>query len=85
MRTTFDCVLNSYGFGIRSSEIACDLRFANELEMGLKYCLPSDLERVNTCTPFDGPCCVFSEVSYLPLPFPSTVTSRLGALYFSWQ
>ena len=36
MRTTFDCVLNSYGFGIRSSEIACDLRFANELEMGLK-------------------------------------------------
>ena len=60
MRITFDCVLNSYGFGIRCSEIACDLRFAicdlrftiydlrfaNELEMGL-YGLPSANEFPN--------------------------------------
>ena len=34
MRISFKCVLNSHVFGIRSSEIACDFRIANEVEMG---------------------------------------------------
>ena len=36
MRISFKCVLNSHVFGIRSSEIACDFRIANEVEMGHK-------------------------------------------------
>ena len=34
MRTDFKCVLNSHGFGIQNSEIACDVRIAIEMEMG---------------------------------------------------
>ena len=34
MRISFKCVLNLHVFGIRSSEIACDFRIANEVEMG---------------------------------------------------
>ena len=41
MRIYFKCVLNSHGFGIRSSEIACDFRIANEVEMGHKATLLS--------------------------------------------
>ena len=37
MRISFKCVLNSHVFGIRSSEIACDFRIANEVEMGHIY------------------------------------------------
>ena len=41
VRTTLKCVLNSHAFGIRNSEIACVLRIANEVEMGLKTVLIS--------------------------------------------